>query len=326
VTEALSAWLSQPEDFTAEQRVVIEGHLATCQVCQTTLEELRTIVLALAALPEASPVRSFALSPDMVSAPTPVNLRETPGRPVVLTESRPWYERQLAALRWATAVAAILFVFVVSADFVSRNPAGDQSADDAASVMFQAESTTAGASVEESSRMTGEDDAAGAADEANGGAAEQSEGDGAVADDAAESAAGEDMAVMEAEAEEEAPAAATEAALEPQPASGKTDDADDTVSDDEVIAYSATAEAFGDASDSTAADDVARESSDETLTGLAQEQADDTAGDATAAIAEDDGSTWRLLQVGLALLIVWLLAAMIALPRLRPRAPGTDRE
>jgi len=326
--ELLAAWIHDPADGTAEQRQAIETHLDDCPVCQATLDDLRAIVLALSALPQVATPRSFALTPEMVAAPKPVNLRETPGRPVVLTESQPWYQRQLAALRWATAVAAILFVFVVSADIIARNPATDSDSDMAGNTMMQTKaepgaaqddaSTFGGAAIAEDAEtlMTDEGQADAASENTSG---ESTPAAASVAEEPeqaeAESAATEELAdtMMEA-ASDPTTVADEDAALD----SADTESASD---DDNVAASSATeAEADGEQADTA---DAAREStgSDDASTDLTvQTPADEGTGKPGNVAAEDADSTWRLLQVGLALLIVWLLAAMIALPRLRTRS------
>lgn len=322
--ELLASWVDDPEEreqLPVEQRQAVEAHLAGCVVCQTTLAELETIVMALAALPQLATPRSFALTPEQVAV-QPANLRETAGRPVVLTESRPWYARQLAALRWATAVAAILFVMVVSADIVSRNPAS--SGDDSANL---------------SVLKAQEDGLVPASGGAAAGDSDTSEQQ-TTASDSAASGAGEGQS--------ENAAAPTEAA---EPEQAQQDLADETASDMTVMLVpDAVTPAPGDASgggadaetEATQADDTTASAYNATPT--TEEYAARNSGDAatedgstdlTLAAPVDDiatpsngtfdqheepDSTWRLLQVGLALVIIWLLVAMLALPRLRQRS------
>lgn len=110
----IAAWLDEPDDLTVEDRATIEEHLAGCVECGQVASELRALSAALAELPEASLPRSFALTAEQ-ARPVPAIQRA----PIPIRRSSRWRDRQIAALRWATAAAAILFVVVLSVDLVT---------------------------------------------------------------------------------------------------------------------------------------------------------------------------------------------------------------
>lgn len=110
----IAAWLDEPDDLTVEDRATIEEHLAGCVECRQVASELRALSAALAELPEASLPRSFALTAEQ-ARPVPAIQRA----PIPIRRSSRWRDRQIAALRWATAAAAILFVVVLSVDLVT---------------------------------------------------------------------------------------------------------------------------------------------------------------------------------------------------------------
>ncbi len=144
--EMLSAWLDTPDDFSEQDRLAIENHLAGCAECSQIAAELLAIVRAFQTLPFVEPERSFALTPEaagLVATPTlPASRRlEEPShlherkleretrKPVELYEPIPWYERQMRALRWATTVAAMLFVLLISVDVLGNVGGGSDDAD-----------------------------------------------------------------------------------------------------------------------------------------------------------------------------------------------------
>jgi hypothetical protein len=277
----LAGYVDAPDDLPISERQELEAHLVGCARCQQTLTELRAVVRALAALPEIQPARSFALTPEMVGdvehyrTPTlPVSTPEPGARqPVVLQESSVWYARQMKAVRWATAVAALLFVLVLTADF-SMNRLGGTTQPAADAPMI-----AAGSAPESYSVATPAPEEAPAASELR------------VMDTtpAADTAAGASEATATpAAAQEPAPAAeATPAEAPPAVVALPTEDSEADSADDAFVA-------------------------------AVEEQ--------PVSVASEDRRSmstsrhyWRLAQLGLAMLIVWLLAAMIALPRMNPR-------
>jgi hypothetical protein len=134
--ERLSAFLDDGNDLDIPERDAITGHLASCQVCQAVLIDLQLMVRTLGSLPEREAPRSFAITRDMLQ---PATEPAAPG-PIVLQQSAQWHARHAGKVRWATAVAAMLFVFVISADLVTNglrtDPVGDSSGTDSG-VMLQ---------------------------------------------------------------------------------------------------------------------------------------------------------------------------------------------
>jgi hypothetical protein len=116
----LSEYLDAPADFSSAEREAIEGHLAGCQECQNVLTDLRLMVSTLRSLPEREAPRSFALTPAVLE---PVKTPEV-ARPIVMQESAQWHARHAPKIRWATSIAAILFVFVISADLITNGIRG----------------------------------------------------------------------------------------------------------------------------------------------------------------------------------------------------------
>ena len=112
--ETIAVWLDTPEDLTPEERAAIEQHLLSCEECQQVADELRVIVAAMSNLPDIALPRSFSLSGDLARQ-GPAGARE----PTLLVPVSRWHERQIRALRWATAAAAVLFVLVLGVDLVT---------------------------------------------------------------------------------------------------------------------------------------------------------------------------------------------------------------
>jgi hypothetical protein len=118
--ERLSAFLDDKNDLGIPEREAIAGHLASCQACQTVLTDLQLMVRTLGSLPEREAPRSFAVTRDMLQPATAPDAPE----PIILQESAQWHARHAGKVRWATAVAAMLFVFVISADLVTNGLRG----------------------------------------------------------------------------------------------------------------------------------------------------------------------------------------------------------
>jgi hypothetical protein len=292
--EMISAWLDTPDDFSEQDRLTIETHLASCSQCRQIAAELTAIVRAFQTLPLVETPRSFALAQDMAgmrTTPTipaarpleePANLherkleRET-RKPVQIYEREPWYERQMRTLRWMTTVAALLFVFLISADVVGNIDTGGGDDDDSAMVAMdnpassgaQAEmtATTSSASV----MVAPEDETADTARSADAvatpasGNAETSGG----AEAATESAAGSENASTPQDADT---MLTTET---PVPDQFELAQRDDT-----------TVAGYGNANDIASGESA-------------------------------ESNTLYLIELALAITIAWLIVAMIALPRLR---------
>jgi anti-sigma factor RsiW len=123
LVETLSDYLDEPGTFAAPEERLVETHVASCEACRSALVELRQIVHALAALPQPALPRSFALTPEQARRPAAV--------PAL--EPRWWqpaqWSTQLGKLRWATAVAALLFVVVLGGDLLNGGSTSPTSVD-----------------------------------------------------------------------------------------------------------------------------------------------------------------------------------------------------
>ncbi len=107
----LSVLLSSYIDgqVSASEAARVEGHLAQCEGCRVELESLRATVGLLSGLPELAVPRSFALTQVPASAPS-----ELPRRLALTT-------------RFATSVAALLFVALVLGDVLGVVTQGGES-------------------------------------------------------------------------------------------------------------------------------------------------------------------------------------------------------
>ena len=311
--EMVSAWLDSPDDFSEQDRLAIENHLAGCAECRLMATELTAIVRALQTLPLVEPAREFGLTKQQAGlTPTPTppasrqleaspHPREAETRPTVESYARArWLETQMSRLRWATSIAVVLFVFFVSVDVLGNIDTGgdDDDADTAADVMSapagESDATTSSDSTlmattepEEAARNSDEPTPAGAAqDEAAGGSeAEATEASGAAPESTPASTG--------AESEEDAP----EVEEAPPPESAGTE-ATATAGDETVTML---------APDDTEQASQTEEASDEVLMY--------SGGDSAQESSESD--TLHLIELALVIAIAWLIVAMIALPRMR---------
>lgn len=94
--EQLSAYLDHA--LSPSERSTLEARLAADARLRKTLDELRAVKMNLRELPPVKPPRSFTLTPKMAGTP----LRGVPSF--------------VPALNWATAIAALLFAVLLTAD------------------------------------------------------------------------------------------------------------------------------------------------------------------------------------------------------------------
>ena len=328
--EMVSAWLDAPDDFSEQDRLAIQNHLAACPQCAEIAAELTAIVRAFQALPFEEPPRSFALTPELAgltATPTlpatrqleePANLHERKleresRKPVNLYEPIPWYERQMTALRWATAVATLLFVFAFSADLLGNIDTGNDDDGDSA-VMMEAPASTA---------------ASGAMPASGGAEATTTTGSGSSAQEPATEAAAEesdDVARSSEVTPTPAQSGAVEATTEPVPttAAGATQATAEATGGGEDEEESPPENADVDPSGDDTETMLALETTEPGQADLDQEpQQDDVfAADNGTDVAEEsqESDTLRLIELALAIVIAWLVVAMLALPRLRRRS------
>jgi Putative zinc-finger len=104
--ESLSALVD--EQLNAEEARSARAHLETCSACQQHLDELRSVVALLRAMPDVEPPRQFLLGPRAVADPPNV------------VRLRRWY----GGTRAAAASLAAVFVFLsVGALYIDLQPA-----------------------------------------------------------------------------------------------------------------------------------------------------------------------------------------------------------
>lgn len=114
--EELSEYLdATPRERTANWQS-IEGHLQSCPACRAVLNDLHVMVQMLQSLPEIEAPQRYAV-PLATDGPA---MEPAASEPIRLQETPQWHIRHAAKVRWATAVAAMLFVFVLSADLVTN--------------------------------------------------------------------------------------------------------------------------------------------------------------------------------------------------------------
>ena len=113
--EVLTAYLDEAPDLTPAARASVEAHLAGCGACRAALRDLGTTVALLRDLPQLAPRRSFALTPDLVEGAA------GPGREPVRPGSRRF--AWVWPVRWASALATLLFAIVVGLDASGPAPA-----------------------------------------------------------------------------------------------------------------------------------------------------------------------------------------------------------
>ena len=295
--EQLSEYLDGAAEFDEAERSAIEGHLTSCQACQAVLDDLRLVVQSLAALPVREAPRSYAITHDMLEPAT------TPAapQPVVLQESRQWHARHAGKVRWATAVAAMLFVFVISADLVTNGIRPTVTGtDDSASDMTMSQPASDADESEESISALAFDEPDPIPTAATG--------EGAVPES-------EEMPMEESaevpESDAPPPAGGEEEAEEEEavPESAEEPASDDTEQED------ATERSSEDSAGGEDNEDVSMFSVDE-------EAISDEPASENAATGEDSSQLgWRVAEVTLALVLALLLAVMIGLPKQR----GTRR-
>ncbi len=270
LAELISAYLDDRDSLSSEELAGVELLLDADPTARQIHAELEIIQAGLRSLDPIEAPRSYHLTAEMIGAP----------EPVVLQETSAWYVRQAATVRWATAAAAVLFVFVLGADLVLNSVfSGPVNSNDT----YQAEQS------EFVSRQAGEEAGTGAANmkatdddsgsDAGGGAEAPS-----VVTSEATSDATDDQGVSGAAAL--APASGTEDA---EPLDGATNTAPtvvsetpDSSSDDSAIAESTLAFDADEAS-------VENESSDRRL--------------------------WRIAEFSLVIVLGLLITAMVVLSR-----------
>lgn len=284
--ELLSAYLDDRESLTSAELEQVELLLAQDRDAQQAYAELQVISRSLGSLEPIAAPRSYHLDAEMVGAP----------EPVALQQSSAWYARHADAVRWATAAAAVLFVFVLGADLVLNSILSGPSNE--SNDVFNANQA------EITSRNADSDDAAAAADEA--GDAEEPSGADAGGGDEAPPVVTPDIVEDDGGA-----SAAAQAGVE------SDDDDDESAAEPETSALEANPDDGGQAADtagSESTDDFNADASDESASNqqaLKFEEAE------TGADEADSGRRlWRIAEFSLVVLLGLLITVMVVLPRL----------
>jgi hypothetical protein len=277
--DLLSAYLNADAHDPAE-RQRIEAHLAGCERCRRALAGLRVVVSQLQALPSPAPSRSFRLTPAMV--------------PLRVVVPDPWFIRFQPGLRRLTAVAALLLVMVVSADLVSheipRESARRETPTPALTTGASSVATASGGGAEKSASSAAQSaaDSAAAPSATNVGNASGAVS-GRSAGSAASPAAAAAMPQMSSTGPSSTPAAAQPGAASAASAATALPTVAPTLSPEPTAA---PATPFANAAAPP--------------TGRAQAGPSSTASHAV----------WRLIELGLFVVTLWLLVAATVLPRI----------
>lgn len=109
--DLLNAWIDGAA--TPGEDALVSHHLASCELCRARADELRAVATMLGQLPEITPPRSFALTPEQAKKPTPIRERSTASNII----------RLLPIVR-TLSVAAMLAVLILGATLVV-NPQDD---------------------------------------------------------------------------------------------------------------------------------------------------------------------------------------------------------
>lgn len=303
LVELVSAYLDDRESLSSRELEHVEELLEQDRDARQIHAELRAITRGLESLGPVPAPRSYHLDAEMVGAP----------EPIVMQETSAWYVRHTEKVRWATAAAAVLFVFVLGADLVLNGIVSDSNGDQDLFQTDQSEMT--GRQADDFDADAGDDGAAVAEDAGEG---EEAPSTLMVPETSGDS----DEAESDMDSDTSDEPIATEAVEE---------SADE--SDDESEAGDGTDEVTGDADDASPADETVPEPPDIPAADVGTP--DDSGSteqmltfDQDAAAESDDGDSdrrlWRIAQFSLAVLLGLLITALVVFSRLggaasRPR-------
>ena len=111
----ISAYVDDRESLTGDEIERVQRLIDENDEARRAYREIQVITGELAHLGQLEAPRSYHLNAEMVGAPEPIALQSTAA----------WYERHAMTVRWATAAAAVLFVFVLGADLVLNGAFSD---------------------------------------------------------------------------------------------------------------------------------------------------------------------------------------------------------
>ena len=304
LAELLSTYLDDRESLSSTEIEHVEVLLEQDEAARQSYAELEVITRELSSLPSIESPRSYHLSAEMVGAPEPIALQETPA----------WYARHAATVRWATAAAAILFAFVLGADLIVNGVFSDPNSD---SDLFQ---------MEQADLSSRQDEFDGADDDAGGNEAEileeEAAGDSG-ADSEPPSAA---LAPENADDGEEAEAveedeSAEEEAVDSEEAEAEAVEEEQSAADATVALEFSIEEEEGETSAATGSDETRLDdSSGEDQAGFVDE------GLASPGDGSSDRRNWRIAEFSLVVLLGVLITLMVILPRLGGSSARTGSE
>jgi hypothetical protein len=222
--------------------------------------------------------------------------------PVQMTSTTVWYARHAGAVRWATAAAAVIFVFVLGADVALNNIRSNSSdSGDNAMPANQSRLSDDDEGVEEEAEEQA-DDASGASEMVP--PAQDDDGTGYGDADAGDASGGDEAAdtfatggAEGAEATEGADATEGATTLEAVPEAIPTADAD---------------QAEAGESEPISGTDAARDADDtsQVQTFMEDNDANDAGG------GDSDRRAWRIVEFSLVVILGLLITAMVVLPRM----------
>ncbi len=320
--ETLSAYVDGRLD--AADRGVASAHLGGCDDCRRELAELRATVLLLRGLPQYAPRRSFQLGAE--HAPAGGASRWARFLPA------------LPALRAATVAVAVLLVVVTTGDLVTNrggetdNVAPRSVAVDRAQPERRSDTTeavtgteTTGATSDAVDGLTEDSQAPAAAQ-----AAVPEQAPTSLALDAADQAADDAAAHPAAAAEDGAEAGATGALADEPPAEAAASAAPamaarapEPTDAEEAARTGASAPPAVPAPATGGAASAGNAAPTQDATSRENSEAERAASGARVDTASRSGpSAWRLAEVGLGVVLLWLLVSIAGLQRLK-RRPAT---
>jgi len=307
LVELVSAYLDDRDSLSGRELEHVERLLEQNQDARRIHAELRAITGGLANLGPVPAPRSYHLDAEMVGAP----------ELVVMQETTAWYVRHTQKVRWATAAAAILFVFVLGADLALNGLVSDSNGDQDHFQTDQSEMT--GREAGDFDEDAGDDGAAVAEDDAGDEAGEGEEAPSTLLVPDTSGDSDEAESDMDSDTSDEAiPTEALEESAEESEAEPDTGGGTDAIpgdSDEDRPADDSDSEP----PDEPAADVVTPDAAGPTEQSLAFEQD-------VAAETDDGGSDrrlWRIAQFSLAVLLGLLITALVVLPRLGGAASRT---
>lgn len=298
LAEMISAYLDDRESLSSQELARIELLLEEDPEARQMHAELGIIRQELRSLEPIEAPRAYHLTAEMVGAPEPVKLHTDPA------PATAWYVRHTETVRWATAAAAVLFVFVLGADLILNNAFSDPGDSDQSAQTDQADV------------LNGDSDDAD--DDTSAGAGAADSGMEALEEDASDEAGDGEAAPP--------PVATPDVAEDAAGGNEETESGADTPGTSALYSEPENEEAQGDADATGPAPEA---ESARIATEDAAGAADTFALNSDETVANDassDRRLWRIAEFGLVVLLGILITAMVVLPRLGRGAARTAND